>query len=157
MIRGIAITLLLLAQSGASLRASETQEDVHAKCLRAEELAERQAGEMIPGRTWTWALDADRSLQQLDELRQDLVALKECETTFERSLRPSQLAKSRAQIRAMNELSQHLERDVGSLEDELRKGHPRRWHVAHDAVDMQKEIQRWRRLHEALWAGAQGT
>jgi hypothetical protein len=47
----------------------------------------------------------------------------------------------------------YLERDVGSLEDELRKGYPKRWHVAHDVLDMQKEIQRWRRLHETLWHG----
>jgi len=142
-----------LAQNNASVPPSEAQENLHSKCVEAERRAEQQAAEMVPGRTWTWALDAERSLQQLDELRHDLTALRESEAAFEGSLTPDQISKYQTQIRAMNQLSQHLAGDVQSLDDELRKGHPRRWHVADDARDMQKEIQHWRRFHDVVWAG----
>lgn len=145
---------LFLAQS-STVQPTETQQTIHPKCDSVAERANQQAEEMVPGRIWTWALDAERSLQQLDKLRQDLTALRECEATFEASLSASQPAPNATAIRAMAQLSQHLERDVQSLDDELRKGHPRRWHVAHDAQDMQKEIQSWRRLHETVWAGLQ--
>lgn len=149
----IAIILVLLTPIGLTGRGvarvfhtggeppSEPQQSLHTKCVDAVERAERQAAEMVPGRTWTWALDAERSLQQLSELRLGLTALRECETAIEGSLTPDQISKHQTQFRAMNQLSQHLERDAQSLDDELRKGHPRRWHVANDALDMQKEIQ----------------
>jgi hypothetical protein len=141
------------AQKGAGVRPTEAEQNLHAKCVEAEEHAERQAADMVPGRTWTWALNAQRSLHQLNELGRGLTALKECEAEFEASLAPSQATKYQPQLHGMAGLSQHLERDVQSLDDELRKGHPRRWHVAHDALDMQKEIQHWRRLHNTVWTG----
>lgn len=148
---------VFLLQTSTVIQPSETPETLHAKCTRAAERASEQAREMVPGRTWTWAwaLDAERSLQQLEGLRGNLTALRECEAAFEASLAAAQLATYATEIRAMHQLSQHLEHDVQSLDDELRKGHPRRWHVAHDAHDMQKEIQRWRRLHETVWARLQ--
>jgi hypothetical protein len=151
--RNDALQDVFLLQTSTAVQASETPETLHGKCARAAEQTNRQAEEMVPGRTWTWALDAERSLQQLDGLRGDLTALRECEAAFEADLARNQLATYAAEIRAMHQLSQHLERDVQNLDDELRKGHPRRWHVAHDAEDMHKEIQRWQRLHETVWAG----
>ena len=146
---------VFLLQTSTAVQASETPETLHLKCARAAEHANQQAEEMVPGRTWTWALDAERSLQQLDGLRGDLTALRECEAAFEASLSASQLASYATEIRAMRQLSQHLDRDAQSLDDELRKGHPRRWHVAHDAQDMQREISHWRRLNETVWAALQ--
>ena len=164
--RGRIVTVVLLLATGSWLSLSEqfvhkaagvppsdAEQNLHAKCVEAEEHAERQAAEMVPGRTWTWALDAQQSLHQLNELGRGLTALKECEAEFEASLAPSQSTKYQPQLHGMAALSQHLERDVQSLDDELRKGHPRRWHVAHDALDMQKEIQHWRRLHDRVWTG----
>lgn len=142
-----------LTQNNTSIRPSEAQPSFHAKCVEAGVRTERQAAEMVPGRTWTWALDAEHSLQQLNELRRLLAVLRECEAAFEKSLTPDQISKYQTQIRGMNRLSQHLERDTQSLDDELRKGHPRRWHVANDARDMQKEIRHWRKLHDAVWSG----
>lgn len=140
------------AKSRPIAHTREEQSELHEKCVKAEERAERQAGAMVPGRTWTWALDADRSLQQLDELRRDLSALKESEGAFEASLTPEQVSEFQTQVHRMNQLSRHLERDVDSLDNELRKGYPRRWHVANDALDIQKEIHRWRRLHDEIAA-----
>jgi len=140
------------AKSRPIAHSREEQLEMHEKCLKAGERAERDAAAMVPGRTWTWALDADRSLQQLDELRRDLIALKESEGAFEASLTPEQVSEFQTQVHRMNQLSRHLERDVDTLDNELTKGYPRRWHVANDAMDMQKEIHRWRRLHEQIAA-----
>src|SRR5271157_2951976 len=67
---------------------------------------------MVPGRTWTWRLDANQSLQQLGDLRRDLSALKESEAAFEASLTSEQLSEFQAQVHRMNQLSRHLEQDV---------------------------------------------
>jgi len=72
------------------------------------------------------------------------------QAAFERDLTPEQISKYQNQIGAMNQLSQHLERDAQSLDDELWRGHPRRWHVANDATDMRNEIRRWRELNKQI-------
>jgi hypothetical protein len=128
------------------------QLELHHKCLKAAERAEQQAGAMVPGRSWTWRLDAQQSLQQLSQLRQDLSALKASEAAFEASLSPQQLSRHDAQVRQIHQLIRHLEHDGDSLHDELANGSPRRWHVAHDALDMRTEIRRWVRLHNQLAA-----
>jgi hypothetical protein len=143
-----------LLQERAGVLHAETQQTLRPECAPVAERARQQAEEIVPGRTWTWALDAERSLQQLDRLRQDLIAVRHCEAAFEATLAATQLAMYATQVRAMTQLTQHLERDVQSLDDELRKGHPRRWHVARDAQDMQKEIQHWKTLHETVWSGS---
>jgi hypothetical protein len=142
-----------VAERSAGARLTEAQQNLHATCIEAEEQAERQATEMVPGRTWTWALGAQRSLNQLNELRSDLAAMSKCGTEFVASLSRLQVTKYQTQLHGMEQLSQHLQRDAQSLQNELTKGQPRRWHVAHDALDMQKEIQHWRRLHNVVWAG----
>jgi hypothetical protein len=130
----------------------DQQLKLHEKCVKAGERAEQQAGAIVPGRSWTWRLDAKQSLEQLSELQRDLSALKESETAFEASLTPQQLSEFQTQVRRIHQLTRHLEHDVESLDNELRQGYPRRWHVAHDALDMQTEIHRWIKLHEHLAA-----
>ncbi len=137
---------------GPNAHPGAPQQELHVRCIESGKNAERQAAGMVPGRTWTWTLNAQRSLRQLNGLRRALIGLKECEAAFEASLTPAQAAESQAQIRRMRELAQHLDRDVESLDDELRNKYPSRWHVRHDALDMRKEIQRWRQLYDIVAA-----
>jgi len=128
----------------------EEQKKLHVRCIEASERAERDAAAMIPGRTWTWRLDFERSRQQLARLRADFTSLHGCETEFEASLTAEQKAKAKAEIAQLASLRFHLEKDAQSLDTELRKGYPTRWHVARDASDMQNETCRWRKLHDQV-------
>jgi Skp family chaperone for outer membrane proteins len=105
---------------------------------------------MVPGRRWTWQLDSEWSRERLDELQRDLIAFRDADVAFEESLSPEQRSKFNSHMTATRELFQHLERDAQNLDDELRKDHPTRWHVANDISDMRKEINRWRKLHRRL-------
>lgn len=126
------------------------QEALHKKCVQAGERLDRNAAAMVPGRTWTWQLDSERSREHLDELLRDLKAFRDADVAFEASLSPEQRSKFNSHFTATHELFQHLERDAQSLDNELRQGYPTRWHVANDVSEMRKEIQRWRKLHQRL-------
>jgi hypothetical protein len=129
---------------------SEEQTKLHLRCDEASERAERDAGAMIPGRTWTWRLDFERSRQQLHQLQRDFTSLHVSESEFETSLTSEQKSKVKAKLTVLGDLWEHLYKDAQSLDAELRKGYPTRWHVARDAADMQKEIHRWRKTHDQI-------
>ncbi|MFI5116535.1 MAG: hypothetical protein ACHP8B_07525 [Terriglobales bacterium] len=126
------------------------QEELHLRCVQASEVAEGDAAAMVPDRTWTWRLDFEESRRHLDQLRRDFTALRDNEAAFEASLTSEQEANVRSQLKRLHELSQHLESDAQSLDLELRKGYPTRWHVARDVSDMHKEIRNWRKLHQQV-------
>jgi hypothetical protein len=129
---------------------SEEQRKLHLRCIEASERAERDSAAMIPGRTWTWRLDFERSRQQLDQLRRDFRSLRDSESEFEERLTLEPTAKVKAQLTQIATLWEHLDRDAQSLDLELRKSYPTRWHVSRDASDMQKEIRSWRKLHDQV-------
>jgi hypothetical protein len=95
---------------------------------------------MIPHRTWH--LDFEKSRQQLGQFRHDLTELNEAEIAFEASLNSSQRTKIGPLLNTLRALWKHLEGDAMSLDSELRKGYPTRWHVARDSSDMQAETRR---------------
>jgi hypothetical protein len=105
---------------------------------------------MVPGRPWTWELNADDSGKRLGQLQNDLGDFWRPEEAFEQSLPMESAEKVQSQLRAIHQLFQHLQADAKSLEKELEKGMPARWHVANDVSDMQKEIRRWRKLNQKL-------
>lgn len=120
------------------------------KCVETGERLEGDVEAKSPGRAWTWRWTFERSRQQLDEFRRDLKAFRNADLAFEGSLSPQQRLKFASHLAATKELFDDLERDAQSIDNELRKGYPRRWHVADDVSGMRKEIQRWRRLHQRL-------
>jgi hypothetical protein len=126
----------------------QEQKKLHLRCVEAAESAERDAAAMIPGRTWTWRLGFERSRQQLGQLRRDFTALRDIESEFEASLTLEQKSKVKTELTLLSRLEKHLEKDAASLDLELRKGYPTRWHVARDASDMRTEVRRWRKLHD---------
>ena len=126
----------------------QEQKELHAKCVLAAANAERDAAAMIPGRTWTWRLDFERSRQQLGQLRRDFADLRDRESEFEASLTAEQNSRVQTSLARLSHLNAHLEKDAQSLDDELQKGYPTRWHVARDASDMQSETRRWKNLHD---------
>jgi hypothetical protein len=138
--------------SNGSPRAADDQQKLYEQCVEAANRVERQAAAMVPGRTWTWALDAEQSRKRLGGFRRDLKAFWDAEAAFEASFSPDQKSKLNSQFTSIHELFRHIDRDAQSLDDELRKGYPRRWHVAHDVSDMRKEINRWRKLHQQIAA-----
>jgi hypothetical protein len=93
-------------------------------------------------------LDFERSRQQLAQLRTDFTALHDCESKFEASLTAEQKSKVQPELKRLASLWDHLQEDAQSLDLELQKSYPTRWHVARDATDMQKEIRNWRKLHD---------
>jgi len=123
---------------------------LHKICMGSGERLQRDVAAMVPGRTWTWQLDSERSCDQLDGLRRDLKAFWDAEAAFEAGLLPEQRAKLDSQFVAIHELFQHLEQDAESLNTELRKGYPTRWHVANDVSDMGREINGWKKLHQRI-------
>jgi hypothetical protein len=120
------------------------------RCVEAAERLRRDSAAMVPGRTWTWELNAERSRSQIARLQEDLKAFWETETEFEGKLSPEQSSKLKSQFRAIRALFLHLQGDAQSLDLELQKGYPTRWHVAHDVSDMRSEINRWMKLHRHL-------
>ncbi len=138
-------------KSGLSQSAGE-QEALHKQCVQAGDLLDRSVTAMVPGRTWTWQLDSSRSRGHLDELLRALQAFRDADVAFEESLSPEQRSNFNSHFTATSELFKHLEQDVQSLDDELRKGFPTRWHVTNDVLDMRKEINHWRKLHQHLAA-----
>ena len=139
-----------LPVAGSQARVRKDLQTLHTECLEAGEHLRREVAAMIPGRTWTWQLDAERSRAQLYSLRGDLKAFWEAEVAFESGMLLEQRSKFNSQFVSIQDLFQHLEGDAESLDTELRKGYPSRWHVANDVSDMQKEIKRWRRLHRQI-------
>lgn len=150
--RGVSAVNSTPSSSSGSPQTTGEQKALHKKCVQAGERLEYNAAALVPGRTWTWRLDSEQSRERLDELLRDLKAFWDAEAAFEASLSPGQQSKLNPQFTASHELFQHLERDAQSLNNELRmrKGYPRRWHVANDVSDMQKEISRWRKLHQRI-------
>lgn len=136
--------------NSTSSQTTGERKTLHKKCVQAGDRLDRSAAAMVPGRTWTWQLDSERSREHLDELLRDLKAFRDADVAFEASLSPEQRSKFNSHFTATYELFQHLERDAQSLDDELRKGYPTRWHVANDVSDMRKEIHHWRKLHQRL-------
>ena len=134
----------------SSPQTTRDQEALDKKCVEAGRRLERSAAAMVGGRTWRWRLDSEWSRQHLDELRRNLKTFWDAEAAFEASLRPEQRSKLNSQFTAIHDLFQHLERDAQSLDDELRKGYPTRWHVENDVSDMRKEINRWRKLQRRI-------
>ena len=120
------------------------------KCLEAGERVRRDVAAMVPGRTWTWQLDSERSRKQVEVLRRDLRDFWDAEAAFDASLTADQKSKVNSQFILIRELFHHLEGDAESLSAELQKGYPTRWHVEHDVSDMQKEISQWRKLHRRI-------
>jgi hypothetical protein len=133
-----------------SSQTTEEQEVLHKKCVQAGDRLDRSVAAMVPGRTWTWQMDSERNREHLDELLRHLKAFRGTDVAFEASLSSEQKSKFNSHLTATSALFQHLERDVQSLDDELRKGYPTRWQVANDVSDMRKEIHHWRKLHQRL-------
>jgi hypothetical protein len=129
---------------------SDVQKALHMKCIEASHRAEADAAAIVPGRSWTWRLDFERSREELAQLRDDFTSLHDCESKFEASLTAKQKIKVEPQLRRLASLWNHLQKDAQSLDLELQKGYPTRWHVAHDATDMQRETSKWRRLHDQV-------
>ena len=146
-----------LAWRAASNQAQITEDlqAAHRKCLEAGDRLRLDVAAMVPGRTWTWELDAEKSRAQLDRLRSDLKAFWDAESAFEARVPSEQRARLTSQFVLIHQLFQHLEGDAQSLDAELRKGYPTRWHVAKDVSDMQREINRWRKFHRRI-VGALG-
>jgi hypothetical protein len=145
----------VLVHAGSQTQPTKDLQTLHRECREAGEHLRRDVAAMVPGRTWTWQLDAERSRAQLDALRSDLKAFWYAEAAFEASLSAEQKSMLNSQFVVIQELFQHLEGNAESLDTELRKSYPTRWHVANDVSDMQKEINRWRKLHRRI-AGALG-
>lgn len=133
-------------------QAAQTVQQLQSKCLEAGDRVEHDAAAMAPGRPWTWGLNADDSRKRLGQLQKDLEDFWHAEEAFEQSIPMESAQRGQSQFQAIHELFQHLHADGQSLEEELEKGTPTRWHVAKDVSDMQKEIQRWRKLHNELAA-----
>ena len=138
------------ASSDNSLHAPEEQQRLHKRAMEHAERAERDLAAMVPSRSWTWGLNAERHLKHLDGLRRDLAAFQESETSFEKSLTSEQATQFQSQIQSIDDLMRHLEVDAQSLETELRNENPTRWHVAQDVTDMRKEIKHWKKLHQQI-------
>ena len=128
---------------------------LHLKCIQIGERAEGDITDVVPHRAWTWQQDFEKSRQLLDQVRHDLTELRGTEVEFEASLNSEQQAKAQPLIKSLQGLLKHLESDAQSLDSELLKGYPTRWHVARDAFDMQKEIHRWNELHNQVAAKLQ--
>ena len=124
------------------------QKGIHKKCLEAQERLEGNIAVMLPGRSWKWQLDAERSRKHLDELQLNIAAIRGCEDKFEASLTPEQESRLEAELKVVQQLEQSLKSDAQSLDLELRKKYPARWHVAQDLSHIQAEIRKWRKLHE---------
>jgi len=146
----------IISPQSASAHTAKEQKELHKKWVEAEQCTDADAAAMVPGRTWTWELDAQQSLQHLSVLRSDLNILKDDEGAFEASLASVQASEFHDQMVATNELIRHVEQDLASLEDELRKGSPRRWHVARDALDMKKEIHKLKKLYGQIASSIRG-
>jgi hypothetical protein len=80
----------------------QEQKELHAKCILAAANAERDAAAMIPGRTWTWRLDFERSRQQLGQLRRDFAALRDRESEFEAMEEPARPSRQNAWLKSLS-------------------------------------------------------
>lgn len=122
---------------------------IHENCSEAAARLDRTLAAMVPGRTWTWQLDAERRRELLDELQSNLVSLRACEDDFEAKLteHKSQLEPELTRVR---QLWQQLESDKQSLEVELQEKYPARWHVSQDVSHMQAETRKWRKLQKRM-------
>jgi hypothetical protein len=139
-----------LPASGGPPQSAEQLWALHRKCIEAGERLRRDVAAMVPGRTWTWRLDSERSRAHLEGLQHDLKDFWDAEADFEANLQPDQRSKLNSQFVFIHKLFQHLEQDAQSLDTELQRSYPTRWHVANDVSDMRKEIDRWRRLHRRI-------
>lgn len=147
--RGVPV-LKSVSPSSSPWQTRSEEEAIHKKCVDAEERLEEDIAAMVPGRSWTWQLDAERSRKHLDHLRRKVAALRDCEDEFEAHLNPEQSSKVESELKLSQGLLQRMEGNVQSLDLELRKRYPARWHVAQDVSAMQKEILKWRTLHEHI-------
>ncbi len=138
------------AQQVGARKGAESRAALNRQCVEAVNRAARDAEAMVPHRFWTWRLDFERTRRDLAQLRRDLTALQEAEAGFDAALTDTERETLRAQRQSVQQLWSHLESDADSLDAELRKGYPTRWHVARDASDMEKEIHRLKRLHERI-------
>jgi hypothetical protein len=129
---------------------AEDRAALHRACVKAGERAEAEAAAMIPGRTWTWRPRFERSRRDLTRLRGALAALRDQEARFDATLDPVQRATVESLLESMQALWHHLEADAASLDGELRKGYPTRWHVGRDSSDMAAELRRWKTLHQQV-------
>jgi hypothetical protein len=136
--------------TGGPTHFTEKQLEVERKALEAIKGAEREAAAMVPGRAWTWQLRAEESRQHLGAFRRALDALRDNEASFEVSMKESKFA---SHFQSIREILQHVLVDAQSLDDELQKGYPARWHVVRDVSDMQSEIRQLRKVHEQISRG----
>ncbi len=139
--------------SGSSAHTVEEPQALHRKCTEAAKRLRYDVLTMEPGRAWRWRLDSERSRQQIVGLRHDLREFWEAEAAFEASLPANQKSKFNPQFVRIHNLFEHLDRDAQSLDTELKKGYPTRWHVDRDVTDMRKEINRWKKEHERIAEG----
>ncbi len=131
-------------------KGAESRAALNRQCVEAVNRAARDAEAMVPHRFWTWRLDFERTRRDLAQLRRDLTALHDTEAGFEATLTGTEREALRAERGSVQQLWSHLESDADSLDTELRKGYPTRWHVARDASDMETEIRRLKRVHERM-------
>lgn len=141
------IHMLTLQTQGNASQTKESAQELHRKCVDAGNRLQSDVVAMVPGRTWTWQLNAEKSRSQLVGLRRDLKAFRDADLAFEASLPAEQF---HSHFASSQGLFEHLQRDAESLDTELRKGYPTRRHVTNDVLDMQKEINRWRKLHQQI-------
>ncbi len=138
------------SRQAAASKGPESRAALNSRCIEAADRAERDAAALIPHRPWTWRLDFERSRRQVAQLRSDFTALHDADLRFDATLTSAERKKLELQRKSIQEMWSHLDSDADSLDAELRKGYPTRWHVARDASDMEKEIRRWKRLHEQI-------
>ena len=141
------------AVGNGTFQSSEQLHALHEKCLAAGERLQGDVDLMVPNRTWMWRTDAARSRQHLAELQRHLKDFWDAEAAFEAGLSPAQRSKFHWQFAYLHQLFRHLQGDAQSLDTELQRSYPTRWHVAHDVTDMGREINRWKKMHRQIAAG----
>jgi hypothetical protein len=129
---------------------ADPQREAYKRLMEAEKHAENQVLAAMPGRSWRWLEDSGRTRQDLGKFKLALDALKERQTAFEATLTPGERSRFGSGLRRIHGLSQDIPRDFQSLQDELRKGYPTRWHVEADTWHMYKELIRWEKLDQGI-------
>ena len=99
----------------------------------------RNVAAMIPGRTWSgrWTLKraASSSAGSSPICRPSGLLKKQLSKVFQ----PSRRGEFNLNSVPFTSSSSHLQADAHSLDEELSKGMPTRWHLNRDVLDMQKE------------------
>lgn len=135
-----------------SIALSSSWQQICKSCVSMEERAWDDIAAMVPGRSWVWQSDVERSRNRLDQLQRSLALLQACEEDFEAQLSTQQQLRAKANLTSIRRLLQELDSDEQSLTVEFRQRYPARWHVAQLVSHMQAEIRKWKALHKQVAA-----